>query len=135
MSDFYEGVYDEILPVIEQLGKSIVLIKTLASLGWSQVRDKVTKNIVWKNVDGTIQSKEPSTKLYSGYAVQSSYSHYFGTNLSINVGDVRIYAIDIPKPVPGDIVTVNDENFNVITVNPIEPGAVVLMYDIQLRRG
>jgi len=135
MSDFYEGVYEDILPVVMQLGKPVTLVRSLASLGWVQVRDSITKELVWKNKDGRIQAEKPAEASFSGYGVQSSYSHYYGNDVTIKVGDLRIYTVELPLPKQGDTMFVSEEALQVISAKPIAPGELTLMYDVQLRKG
>lgn len=61
-------------------------------------------------------------------------------NLKIELGETTLAGKDIPASVSsttapkiGDTATINSENYRVTEVNPLQPAATVIFYDVRLR--
>lgn len=121
MSDFYEGLRDNTAaPLIRQYGKPITLLRTTGAGSY----DPTTGDI---DSAGTIEE-------HAGYAVESNYSAALVDSSAIATGDRRLLCVDIPRPVPGDdTLKVGSREYSIVNVNPVSPGEVEIMYEVQAR--
>jgi hypothetical protein len=74
---------------------------------------------------------------YSVTVVTLEYSSREIDGTNIVAGDVRAYVeagADV-EPAIGDNMTIDGQAWRVVQPKPLNPGGVVLLYDLQLRRG
>jgi len=132
MSGVYDTISQEILPAFELLGAPVTITRDPSVLGWKQVR-LTDGSLIWRAKDGSTQVEKPVAEVYTGLAIQSSYSHYLGKDVSIQAGNMRLYIRDTPKPLAGDLVSFGTDTLTVVSAKPVAPGAVAIMYDTQLK--
>ena len=121
---------------IKQYGKPIVLTSKGSTDAWQKVLDPTTGRNIWiekatkarVTVDPTTQESK-----HKGYGLQDRYKGITANNANIQLGDIRLYAINIPEPKTGDMITMNGKTKTIVTTNPVQPGETVIMWDIQLR--
>ena len=121
---------------IKQYGKPIVLRQLGDSASWDKVYDAATGRNTWRNKETNVVVTSDPTKLetsYNGYGLQDRYKTEAADNTSIQLGDIRLWAINIPEPKPGNLVTMNGKTRKVVTANPLQPGEEIIMWDLQLR--
>ena len=135
MSDFYEGLRDETaIPLIREYGKPVTLLRAL---------DKDDLDCEYDPNTGTEVCTDPDTgevvdpgehEEHDGYAVEDSYSAGLIDGSAIRVGDLRLLCVKIPKPRQGeDRLRVGDREYEIVNVNPVSPGEVEIMYEVQAR--
>lgn len=138
MSDLYDyrRLQNTATRLITRYGKPITLTRKDPGTEWTRRMNPTTRMYEWvNNVDGTVVTTQPSPAVYSRgcFGVQDRYKVSNLPGLTIQAGDIRLYAIGIPEPVAGDLITLNGKTKTVVTANPVEPGDTVLVWDIQLR--
>lgn len=68
----------------------------------------------------------------SGVRAEFQFSEIDGTR--IRRGDVRLYLSIATPPETGDTITMLGEAWTVIVPRPIQPGAIALLYEVQVRK-
>lgn len=139
MSDFYEGIEGIAYEVLTQFGKQVTLVRTipLDPAVWTKVSTRGPTGVVttWHNsVTGLDSAVDPSEiRVYNGVGVEGSYKTQYNPALVIEASDIRLYAMRIPKPLPGDVIRMSSQSFVVKTAQPVRPAETTILYDIQLK--
>ena len=136
MSDFYARAESTAFRMIKKYGKPIVLTRKDTSDVWLKRMNPVTRMYEWVNrVDGTVITAPPPPVVFNRecYGVQDRYKIANMPGITVQAGDIRLYAVGIPEPFPGDLITLNGKTKTVVTANPVQPGEPVVLWDIQLR--
>jgi len=141
MSDFYVRMGNLAIEKILQYGKPITLTQNTLSALWVRALNPITRVYNWTNSQtGEIVTVEPVARTVTqGYGLQDRYKGLPIPGLVIQVGDIRLWAVGrdmrtpFPEPKVGDLITMNGKTKSIVSANPLQPGDIVLMWDIQLR--
>lgn len=74
---------------------------------------------------------------YSGHGVKLDYTAREIDGTRIRAGDAHVYLsiTGMVAPLTGDILSVNGIPWTVVRAETLQPGAITLLYDVQVRRG
>ncbi len=137
MSDLYEDIKDIASETVQWLGKPIILVKRFLDPSWVKLTRAIPRGVqtYWRHKVTLVEVLTDPTKLieYKGFAVEGKYKGSFYPGLTISAGDIRLYAVQVPRPSEGDSIIVGGIKRTVISCAPIEPGTVALMHDLQVR--
>lgn len=136
MSDLYEHMASLAVDKIRQYGKAIVLTVSGSSTLWKKFMQPATGRYAWRhNITGTVVQSDPTiaASKHKGFGIQDRYKTFTAGSTTIQAGDIRLWAISIPDPVSGDLITMNHKTRTIVSANPVQPGDKVIMWDIQLR--
>jgi len=140
MSDFYNNMGSLAVNKIRQYGKPITLTQNILDPVWVKGMNTATRKYEWRNSQtSVVVTVDPTATLVTqGYGLQDRYKGLPVPGLTIEVGDIRLWAVGrgvgtLPKPNIGDLITMNGKTKTVVSANPLQPGDLVLMWDIQLR--
>lgn len=78
-----------------------------------------------------------TTADYFGPAVLLDYSGYErSNNTSIQTGDRRVLlsAVDIPPPMPGDLIYIDSVQWSVKASTSVAPAGTAVLYDVHVRQ-
>lgn len=82
---------------------------------------------------GTTPGADPTT--FTGVGLKIGYEQSDVDGTRVQQGDQQVYAeaVNLPRPVTGELVTVGTALFPVVAVEVIAPGDVDVLYIIQIR--
>lgn len=133
----YASLRDNVVyPLIVNYGTPIVLLRKANTATLVKKYDPALKAFYWVNTETDerfdVEPGEYSME-YNGFAVITKYRNEEVDGTVIKRGDIRLLAIGIPLPVLGDIITVAGQTYNYVHCDPVSPGAVDVVYKIQVR--
>jgi len=133
----YASLRDNVaFPLIERFGAPVSLLRKRDTAEIQKKYDPATKSFYWIDiVTLEIFTEEPEAYSieYQGYAVLTKYRNEEIDGTTVKRGDIKLIAIGIPLPLLGDVFTVNGTRYNYIYCDPVSPGAVDIVYKIQVR--
>jgi len=133
----YASLRDNVAyPLIERFGAPISLLRKADTSQIEKKYDPATKSFYWIDTTTLATFTEEPTAYsaeYSGYAVLTKYRNEEIDGTTVKRGDIKLIAIGIPLPILGDVITVNGTSYNYIYCDPVSPGAVDVVYKIQVR--
>lgn len=78
---------------------------------------------------------DPAVKSAAGVAMRDQFRLAETDGERIRTGDVSLYvSISGVAPAPGDSITMLGESWLVVDCKPLQPGAIVLLYEVQARK-
>lgn len=75
-----------------------------------------------------------TTSTYTANAVKDSYNSFERGDSSIQVNDIKLIAESSGNYNLDDLVLIEDQQYRIIGVDPIKPGATVVAYELQARK-
>lgn len=136
MSYDYKVLQDTVArPLIQRFGIPVTLIRSSDTSVYQKKYDPISKAFIWVDAQGNIFTEEPvsTVQRFTGSGVRTRFREQALESTLIKFGDVRLLAIDIPNPTPGDRIEVEGTIFNVVRGEAIAPGDVEIVYEIHLR--
>ena len=79
---------------------------------------------------------DSSARTYTGYGVRTEYRANEIDGTRIQSGDARVYLSIVvgAQPATGDVLTIEGARYAVLECRPLQPGPVVVLYDVQARK-
>ena len=136
MSYDYIALQDTVArPLIQRFGIPVTLIRSTDTTVYTKQYDPLTKGFIWVDGQGNSFNEEPVSTVSrtTGLAVRTRYREQDIDNTVIKFGDIRILAIDIPKPITGDRIEVQGSEYNVVRSQAVAPGPTEVIYEVHLR--
>jgi hypothetical protein len=116
------------------------MTNALQSTAYNMIKAKGAAVTITRVAEGTYDavtgSAANTTVTAETYAVLDNYSGV-EQRQGVEVGDKRLWVPGLGLPVvpqPGDKVFADGETWEVISVNKVNPDAIVYVYDVQVRR-
>ncbi len=105
--------------------------KLITQYGRSHTFTRVTYG-AYDPLSGTSAETEAT---FTANAVKDDFSAYERNDSSIQIDDVRLIAEAISEGfLVDDAITIESEEYKLVRVNPIKPGAVVVAWELQARK-
>jgi len=133
----YARLRDEVAqPLIENYGTALLLHRIEDTTEYVKHYDPVTMTYYWEEVstgDRIDTEPLPVQQTYTGSCVIQRYRTDQIDGVIVQADDLRLVAAGIPKPQEGDVYTVAGVDYQFVRVDAVSPGAVDLIYKIQVR--
>lgn len=137
--DYNKILSNVVLPKLKEFGKSITLKKkTISSGDWVREYDPVSMGYVWRNTDtGEVVYEEPTaTEEYTEYKVNMLQDTFKNKEIDgnfIKAGDIKLYSTPTVPIETNDLIVVNDKDYYIYHVEPIQPAETLLLYVLYVR--
>lgn len=126
-----------VIPKIREFGKVVVLRRPGSNSGYTKGFDPVEGRHYWTLIapPNTVVYTDPASSPVdvSGYGVEVKYEQNEIDGTTIKAGDRRFKVADLPLPTTSDKLVVDSVILNIISTQPVQPGAVTLLWTLQCR--
>lgn len=134
----YAGIRDNVvIPKLTAFGKVVTLRRPGSATGWTKAYDPIEGRYYWTLIDEphTVVYTDPATTPldYAGYGVEAAYEQTEIDGTVIKAGDRRFKVAAIPTPSTSDKLVLSSVVLNIVSVIPVQPGDVALLWVLQCR--
>ena len=135
MSGFYEALRDgTATPLIEEYGAEITLVRPWDSSDYDCEYDAELMREVCYDTDTGAEVTPGADQEFTGSAVVDNYSKALIDGTAVQAGDRRMLCVGIPEPSAGvDAIKLDGATYQVVSVDPLSPGGVAVLYEVQVR--
>lgn len=105
--------------------------KLIKKYGRQHTFTRVTKGS-YDPVSGTTTGDTQTQ--FTAYAVKEDFSAYERNDSSIQIDDIKLVAEASGSFEVDDQITIESQEYKLVRVNPIKPGAIVVAYELQARK-
>jgi hypothetical protein len=126
-----------VIPKLKEFGKSVTIRRPGSATGWTKAYDPIEGRYYWTLVapPHSVVYADPATSPldYAGYGVETAYEQTEIDGTVIKAGDRRFKVASIPEPSTSDKLVVSSTVLNIVSIIPVQPGDVTLLWVIQCR--
>jgi hypothetical protein len=135
--DYAKILVDVVLPKLKQFGKPVTIKQQVALVGdWVKEFDAVQMGYIWRNTEtGEISITEHTSSIVENTvdAIEDNFKKKDIDGEFVKAGDVKLYTTPNVTPDLGNIIVLNNKDYVVYHVEPIQPASLVLLYLVYAR--